>query len=739
MHRLRAEGTDQNTSLECDVGMAQTNTLERLVHGYVYHTDDFALLNEQHHAHFHELVSTELYHEWPFAVMPHVEEEIWRKTIIPLLAISEHDVAAIKGEHAGFTDFHSYDKAANVEFQLNLVDDTLDLCAPGSSRNYTDPLQGCDKCGLGRFNNDGLPVCHACQPGFYGDEEGLLECKRCDRGKITHHFGETHCMEEEEVLLYHPIEACGAYPNKTLKVGVLLEDEVHLEIERLQPTFEGVLNEYTNRFQCYFQMVLLDWVHFHQAIKHNSIDFVFLDSGAFTILERNFDVKALATIVRFFSGRPYAKEWGSDLCSQRQRTLAPGQLTGRAAELQRHAQPDGISIYLSSTTPIQLCALDNESFSGYNIQKYEFFKHGIRMEDLFHKIVFMEENDLTVDKVLHGHCDVGLVRTHTIEHLLHEGLFEIEDLHILNQQIHIGFPVLVSTDLYHEWPFAVLPHVHESICSNARIPLLGLREFDTAAVRGEYAGFVQAEDYTNEAEVDYQLNLVDPSTGVCAPGSARDFANLLEPCVKCSPGHFNHDGMPICHACHPGFFSDEQGLLACKRCAQGFISHEFGSDHCVEEKDVLVYHPIKECANFTNSTLFPNCGLGLARELQHKYGLKALSSATGFPRLSGSTLRRPIAALPHVPAAIADVLVIPLLARRESEYASKAGSHAGFTSTYVYDHVAEARYQLALEPMSTCGPGASATSTPNYMPAGTNCIEYEQVIEMAPEAVYTVK
>eukprot|EP00808_Paulinella_micropora_P031297 g10136.t1 len=102
-------------------------------------------------------------------------QEIWRKVIIPLLAIAENDEAAIIGEHAGFTDFLSYEEAANVDFQLNLVDAATGLCAPGSARNYSDPMQGCAKCEKGRFNNDGLPVCHACEPGFYGDETGLLE------------------------------------------------------------------------------------------------------------------------------------------------------------------------------------------------------------------------------------------------------------------------------------------------------------------------------------------------------------------------------------------------------------------------------------------------------------------------------------------------------------------------------------------------------------------------------------
>eukprot|EP00808_Paulinella_micropora_P021090 g81603.t1 len=954
-----SESHDESVAMvsrgECDVGMAQTNTLERLIHAHAYAHDTFALINEQHHEHFHQQVSTNLYHEWPFAVMPHVEDEIWRRLVVPLLAISEHDEVAIRGEHAGFTDFHSYEEAANVEFQLNLVDNTTGLCAPGFARNYTDPLQGCSKCGLGRFNADGLHLCHACDPGFYGDEEGLLECKRCDPGKITHHFGETHCVKEGEVLLYHPIEACAAYPNKTLVVGVLMEEDEHLMHERWQPTFEGVLNEYMNRFQCYFEMVALDWLHVYDAVASRSIDFIFLDSGGFTILERKFDVQVLATVVRFFSGRPYAQEGGVIFARN------GSSLSQQASSLEE------LQSFSVTHTNLTLCAVDNESFSGYDIQKYEFFKRGIRMEDLFDQIVFTEDNDLTVEMVLHGQCDVGMVRSHTIEGLLHAGKHEIEDFHILNEQIHQGFPILVSTALYHEWPFAVLPHVQDSIWSNARIPLLGMREFDSAAVKGMYAGFVQAEDYTDEAEVDYQLNLVDHVTGICAPGSARDYSNPLEPCVKCAKGHFNHDGMPVCHACDPGFFSDDQGLLECKRCPPGFISHDFGAANCIEEKDVLVYHPIKECANFSNATLVVGilstaskelthqtwdptfdatlneyfnryqckfrtraldwhevleavasntidllfADAGLYTELHHKYGLEALASVlrdfNGFlsPHYGGvifrnasentdlhnlqdivaasgqrklracpvdsesfagwhaqwyeffraeidvrqvfhsiqfsesddstvewvaanlcdvgfvrtETLERlvheglyeieqfavinekqfegfvqvlstelypewPIAALPHVPRAIADVVAIPLLAMRESDYAAKAGSHAGFTATYSYDAASEVRWQLALEPNATCGPGAfrdlttklhacracpagsfnrdgvgecvlcpvgydapsprSATCARcpfgynTLAPGGMSCVEYSQVIEMAPAAVYAV-
>eukprot|EP00808_Paulinella_micropora_P010017 g48820.t1 len=937
---------------DCDVGMAATYTLEQLK-AYSDHT--FALINQRHHPHFHQLVSTDLYHEWAFAVLPHVEEEIWKRAIIPLLAMPEHHEAAIKGEHAGFTEFHSFEDNANVLLQLNLINKTADLCAPGSARNYTDPLKGCSKCGLGRFNDDGMPVCRACYPDFFGDEEGLIECKRCPPGTITHKFGETECMVEAEVLQYHPIEACNDFPNRTLVVGVLMEVEEQGVFERWQPTFEGELNGYFNRFQCYFSMVALGWHDLLAAIDNRLLDFVFLDSGAFTILERKFDARALATVVRFFAGRPNAKE-GGVIFARNNTELAD--VVSSLEDLQR---------FSVSRPDLKLCAVDKESFTGYDIQKYEFFKRKMVLKQIFKETIFTGENELTVKMVMDGDCDVGMVRTGIMERLLHAGHHEIEHFHILNEQFHQGFALIVSTPLYNEWPFAALPHVDETIWSSVRIPLLGMREFDTAAVKGEYAGFVWAEDYSEEAEVDYQLNLIDPTTGVCAPGSARDYADVLEPCVKCGTGRFNHDGMPICHACDLGFFADEKGSVACKRCAPGFISHEFGADHCEEEAEVLAYQPIEECEGFTNSTLvvgvltevskelthktwdptfdttlneyfnrfqcrFKTIALdwhevheaveaksidllfadsGLYTKLNHQYGLKALASVMrdfqGFlaPKYGGvlfrnsslntdlntlsdlerasgqrklracpvdadsfggwhaqsyeffkaeidvrqvfdsiefsessdlavelvatglcdvgfvrtETLERlihqglyevehfaiinekqfegfvqllstdlypewPLAVLPHVPPEIAGVVAIPLLAMRESDYASKTASHAGFTATYSYESAAEVRYQLALEPDATCGTGSyrdlatklkrcrpcpagsfsakglgacslcplgyeapeprSSNCTPcafgfsTLAAGGTACVAYSQQIEMNQAAVYAI-
>eukprot|EP00808_Paulinella_micropora_P031298 g10137.t1 len=210
-------------------------------------------------------------------------------------------------------------------------------------------------------------------------QENLQNHKACSPDKI-----------KNEMLKYG-----GTRIVSFLVVGLLMAMDEELVNARWKPTFEGVLNDYMNRFQCHFKMVALGWRDFEAAMKDTSVDFIFVDSGGYTVFERNYGIKALATVVRFFSGRTYSKEGG--VIFARNGSLLSQQATS-LKELQN---------FSATHTNLKLCAVDNESFSGYDIQRYEFFKRGLRLEDIFHEIVFTEENDKIVELVMDGHCDVG--------------------------------------------------------------------------------------------------------------------------------------------------------------------------------------------------------------------------------------------------------------------------------------------------------------------------------------------
>lgn len=104
-------------------------------------------------------------------------------------------------------------------------------------------------------------------------------------------------------------------------------------------------------------------------------------------------------------------------------------------------------------------AVDPESFGGYLIALYELHKAGIGEGEIRPK--FYGTHDEVVRAVLRGEVTAGTVRTGILERLSSEGLINLQDLKILNKRTYEGFPLLVSSELYPEWPVLALegtPH-----------------------------------------------------------------------------------------------------------------------------------------------------------------------------------------------------------------------------------------------------------------------------------------
>lgn len=103
------------------------------------------------------------------------------------------------------------------------------------------------------------------------------------------------------------------------------------------------------------------------------------------------------------------------------------------------------------------------SFGGWIMAYEELIEHGIKKDDI--KLKFLNTHDDVVKAVVSGEIDAGTVRSGTIERMASEGLVNLSTVKIINEQKYDGFPYLVSTKLYPEWPFAKLKHTSD-ILSN---------------------------------------------------------------------------------------------------------------------------------------------------------------------------------------------------------------------------------------------------------------------------------
>eukprot|EP00808_Paulinella_micropora_P008549 g23689.t1 len=464
------------------------------------------------------------------------------------------DPSAIAGSYAGFTLPHDYSAVAQVRYELDLMDPELGLCPPGSSRNWTAPLRPCQKCSLGRSKDDGWDpdrfgdeLCHACEPGSYGDEIGLAYCKQA--------------MSGGQDL----IEECEAFPDKTLTVAVLKDVSTEQTMTLWQPTFEVVLNRYFNRYGCYFKMLALDWQDLDAALQNGIVDVFFSDPGLIAEYRRKYNASAVASVLRVFNGFLYSSSAGVIFRhSQRNTDIVTLEDVARAGAVRN----------------LSACPVHEESFDGWHAQWYEFFKAGLDVKEIFKSITFTNNHEQTAHLVATGACDVGFVSSTTLEHLASADIWEIESFAVINRKIHPGYIALASTDLYPQWELAVLPHVHRAIAEGLDVPLRSLQESDYASVIGEHSGFTAAGDETNVSLVRFQLG-IEPLQS-CGAGAYRDLAAHLNPCFPCPAGSASELGLGNCSLCPVGYVAPAAGSAACIQCPFGSLTSAAGSTSCVQ-------------------------------------------------------------------------------------------------------------------------------------------------------------
>ncbi len=90
---------------------------------------------------------------------------------------------------------------------------------------------------------------------------------------------------------------------------------------------------------------------------------------------------------------------------------------------------------------------------------------------------------------------MGTVRTGILKSMAEEGLINLDDIKVINQQHSDSFPLLHSTGLYPEWPFSKLQHTSNELAQRVAIALLKMSDLDPAAQWGDYAGWTIPLEY----------------------------------------------------------------------------------------------------------------------------------------------------------------------------------------------------------------------------------------------------
>lgn len=162
----------------------------------------------------------------------------------------------------------------------------------------------------------------------------------------------------------------------------------------------------------------------------------------------------------------------------------------------------------------RILILGRSSLGGYLAQAGWLLEHGVRVPDDV-TLVPMGNHDTVVQALLEGKGEAGFVRSGLLEALVREGRLSAEDqdhLMVLGEWHPAGFPYKVTTSLYPEWAFVVLPHVSPEIARKVALALYHLTDRLEATPDPRFAavgigGFTVPADYSGVERLAQRLRV----------------------------------------------------------------------------------------------------------------------------------------------------------------------------------------------------------------------------------------
>ena len=235
-----------------------------------------------------------------------------------------------------------------------------------------------------------------------------------------------------------------------------------------------------------FVIEALTFPEMNAAVANKKLDFVLTNSGHYVLLShRNGLSSPLATLA--------IDEQGHVL------SVFGGVIFVRA-------EAAGI-VSLSDLKGKLLAATGTESFGGFQTQAYELKLAGINLRKDAKLTFTGMPHDNVVNTVLSGHADAGFVRTGVLEAMVREGKLDMTKVRIINRQEPPGFPMLISTSLYPEWPFVALPHTDENLARHVAAALFLLEENRAVTRALQIHGFAIPANYTPVADLLRELRM----------------------------------------------------------------------------------------------------------------------------------------------------------------------------------------------------------------------------------------
>jgi two-component system, LuxR family, sensor histidine kinase TtrS len=278
--------------------------------------------------------------------------------------------------------------------------------------------------------------------------------------------------------------------DELVKVGVLAHRGIPITLSKYKATAEYL----TQNIEGYrFEIVPLGFDALKKSVKREEIDFVVTNTMYYVELEYLYGASRIATLKNISSKGDELTSFGGVILAKKQ------------SELEN----------LKDLKGKRFGAVDKNSFGGWVMAQKELKDKGIEVED-FGSFHFFGSHDRVVIAIRDGEIDAGTVRTDTLERMESEGLIAHGGFKVVGKKEYSGFPFVVSTRLYPEWPFAKLASTSQALSDKVLIALLQMPSDSKAAQDADVAGWTIALDYTSVHKMLEELHL----------GPYKDFGKL---------------------------------------------------------------------------------------------------------------------------------------------------------------------------------------------------------------------
>ncbi|WP_456413631.1 PAS domain S-box protein [Thiolapillus sp.] len=222
------------------------------------------------------------------------------------------------------------------------------------------------------------------------------------------------------------------------------------------------------------------------ALASRDLDFIITNPGHYILLRERYNLKgALATIVRRTGEGQSTQQTGGVIFTRRNR-----------ADISRLEDLEGKWIAVAGT----------KHLSGYEAQAYELLQAGILLPQDAH-LIETGNYDAVIDAVVSENVDAGFVPAGVLEDAWMSGEHSLDIVKTINTSKPPGFPYMVSTRLYPQWPVFALPHVEQEFVDAFLAGLATLKPSHPAAQAAKIAGFAPPADYHSVENIIQALEL----------------------------------------------------------------------------------------------------------------------------------------------------------------------------------------------------------------------------------------